>query len=362
MSGKGVTVFVVGAFPPPLHGLSHATSSMAKFFADSGLSTMTLDTAHINDRVRSTSKFLRAIARLHVLCRLIYLCATHRRNAVLYMAASAGLGQLGEMAYPLVARIFGTSVIIHHHSFAYLDRHSAIAGAFFRVCGSSTVHVLLCEYMADLMRQKYSVKHIVVLSNAGIMDIEPLNLPKERRLRTIGFLGNITRDKGIDTFIKLMGLLRERNIDVRGRVAGPVVDADCRDLVEAAVRDGLISYGGAVYGDDKLAFLGDVDVLFFPSRYRNEAEPFVILEALASGIPVIATRRGCTSALVDERNGFLLESVAPDLDGAVARVQYWMDFPDAFVAVRHGALAKMRSLLEDARVAKMSLTPGFVAE
>ena len=47
-------------------------------------------------------------------------------------------------------------------------------------------------------------------------------------------------------------------------------------------------------------FYTQLDLLVFPTMYVNESEPFVILEALAHGVPVITTPRGCiASSLAD---------------------------------------------------------------
>ena len=41
----------------------------------------------------------------------------------------------------------------------------------------------------------------------------------------------------------------------------------------------------------------------FPTKYSNEAQPLVILEALGTGAAVIATDRGCICGMIDESSG-----------------------------------------------------------
>jgi glycosyltransferase involved in cell wall biosynthesis len=47
-----------------------------------------------------------------------------------------------------------------------------------------------------------------------------------------------------------------------------------------------------------MEFLAQVDVFLFPSRYRHEAQPLVILEAQAAGARVVATNVGCVSSML----------------------------------------------------------------
>jgi glycosyltransferase involved in cell wall biosynthesis len=355
MSEGTPRIFVVGAFPPPIHGLAHANSCMASFFSDSGFETVILDTAHLKSREKTTSKIHRLLARMFVLGKLTWLFAAQRKKAILYLGISAGLGQIAEIPYPLIARAFGAPIVVHHHSFFYLNRVSKAFAIFAKSCGAAAIHIALCERMGHLMREKYSIRNIVVLSNAALTEVGLQYPTRHGPPRTLGFLSNITLDKGIDWFVDLIALLRSQGIRVEGRVAGPIEGKHVDSLLKKAVSEKLITYCGPVYGPAKAAFYRSIDVLVFPSRYKNEAEPFVILEALSSGVPVIGTDRGCTSSLVDHDVGVLLEAEQPDLAEAAAEIKLWIDNPDVFASKRTGATAKVRVLAEQANDAREQL-------
>ena len=52
--------------------------------------------------------------------------------------------------------------------------------------------------------------------------------------------------------------------------------------------------------------------LFFPSYYRNEGHPWVIVEALASKLPIISTNHAAISeSVIDSFNGFLVKKNDP---------------------------------------------------
>ncbi len=78
------------------------------------------------------------------------------------------------------------------------------------------------------------------------------------------------------------------------RLAGPVAKEDDRKAIAAAVRDiPGFSYSGPLYGDEKDAFFAGLDLFVFPTEYRFEAQPIVLYEAMAQGVPVLSVDRGC---------------------------------------------------------------------
>jgi glycosyltransferase involved in cell wall biosynthesis len=87
---------------------------------------------------------------------------------------------------------------------------------------------------------------------------------------------------------------------------------------------GEFTYHGAVDRDGKLAFLRTLDVLSVPAPY-DEPKGVFLLEAMASGVPVVQPRRGSFTEMVENTGGGLL--VKPDDPEALAEGLYalWSD-------------------------------------
>jgi glycosyltransferase involved in cell wall biosynthesis len=64
--------------------------------------------------------------------------------------------------------------------------------------------------------------------------------------------------------------------------------------------------------DAKARLFRDAHLFILPSRYKVEAQPIVILEALASGCAVITTKVGEIPATVSHHTALLLDEVSPE--------------------------------------------------
>jgi glycosyltransferase involved in cell wall biosynthesis len=150
--------------------------------------------------------------------------------------------------------------------------------------------------MAERLRARYrGVMNTAILSNAAFFAPAPAPRMSDDSPFQIGFLSNLNPEKGLDTVVEVFRALRARQLDIRLTIAGPVTGAHAQVLLDDALSEfgDAVEYRGALYGEGKADFFRALDLFLFPTRYPNEAEPLVLLEALAAGVPVIATRRGC---------------------------------------------------------------------
>lgn len=133
----------------------------------------------------------------------------------------------------------------------------------------------------------------------------------ERSVFRIGFSAGVTRANGADVLIEAAGrLLREAQGKlVRLELAGPLPDrAFWRELRDRAAAHGLgttAQYLGELPGLVRRRWLRELDVVCLPAR-EGGAIGIGLLEALAEGVPAVATDRGLASALEEETEGVRL--------------------------------------------------------
>jgi len=158
------------------------------------------------------------------------------------------------------------------------------------------------------------------------------------QLRTLGFLGNISDDKGIRTFIDVCEQLQQRDASFRALIAGPCDTPDIKDYVNEAVRRiAGLEYLGPLYGADKSEFFDTIDLLLFPSEYRNEAEPLVIYEANSRAVPVLATSLGCIPEALRAGGGSVVD-IAQFIPQTLQSIQDWQLSPNTFAMLSRSTL------------------------
>ncbi|TCJ16744.1 glycosyltransferase family 1 protein [Rubrobacter taiwanensis] len=145
----------------------------------------------------------------------------------------------------------------------------------------------------------------------------PDRASKEWRLRLSGgnlesrlllFVGRLAPEKGIE---RLKAVLRE----VPGTRLAVVGDGPARRDLEREFAGSPVVFTGMLHGEDLAAAYASADIFVFPST--TETLGLVMLEALASGLPVVAADAGATREVVEDGACGLLYD--PDSDGALVR-------------------------------------------
>lgn len=204
-------------------------------------------------------------------------------------------------------------VLTHHHGSRYIDQPQPARELLDRVCGrrydavvavSDSTRALLADHY------RYPDSKLWTIPNGWSGAPRPRTGPLDHRIVCVA---NLRRQKGHDVLLRAFAQVVRELTDAQLSLIG---DGPLRDeLQELAKRLGIaqqVHFQGSV--DDVWPYLADADVFALASHY--EPLGIAVLEAMAAGLPVVATRVGGLVGLIEpDVTGSLVQ---PDDPGALA--------------------------------------------
>lgn len=140
---------------------------------------------------------------------------------------------------------------------------------------------------------------------------EFFSLPRREERDRVQYVGSITEVKGLLTLLRAVARARLRRPSLRlhlaGRATSPRYAERLREFVRAHDLEDTVRFEGLLNREALLAAYSQAAVVVLPSRQENA--PLAVIEAMASGVPVVATRVGGVPDLVAENEtGYLFPS------------------------------------------------------
>ena len=189
------------------------------------------------------------------------------------------------------------------------------------------------RYFADLMQKRLQLPpdRVRVVSNGINLEGFPANSPSSilhppSSPPVLGYFARLCREKGLEKLVAAFLLLKKRdrvkNLKLRaGGSCGPadqVVVEELRDRLEKAGVAGDVDFVPNPSRAAKLDFLRSLSVFSVPATY-NEAFGLYLIEALASGVPVVQPAHSAFPEILQATGGGLLcDAQDPDaLAGAI---------------------------------------------
>jgi glycosyltransferase involved in cell wall biosynthesis len=113
------------------------------------------------------------------------------------------------------------------------------------------------------------------------------------------------QSKNISGLLEALKLLKDKSIAYQAVLIGEGIDLESMKQRAATLElNDRVRFTGLLQGQDLVNELATGDFFVLPSHY--ETGGIVLLEAMACGLPVVATRVGALPEIVNERNGLLV--------------------------------------------------------
>ncbi len=173
-----------------------------------------------------------------------------------------------------------------------------------------------------------------------------LNISQKRNINIL-FLSNLNKDKGIYKLINSIPLIVRSVTNITFTISGN--GAEYYNIKKNVLRlrlNNYINMTGNVDGVKKHMTFNEADMFVFPTSH-GEGFPTVIAEAMASGLPIIATRVGAIPEVIEDGvNGLLLSK--PDPQEIADKIIYLLKRPE--LMKRMGDINREKAKAYDVKV------------
>ncbi len=318
-------ILFIGRFPPPIHGASKVNEN----YFNSRVINKNFNLRKINlsysKNIGDIGKFsigkILGIpkTKIKILKNLVFF----KPNLIYFELAPTGFAFLRDSFYVLVLKLFGKKIIFQIHARGINEKSkNKFWGEYYKFIFKRTKMILLSGLLYSEVEKVVPKSNIYILPN-GIKDVldekkfdDILIYRKKSKKPTMLFLSNMIEDKGALDVLKICNELNKKNLNFECLFVGPwqnnEFEKKWKNLLKEYKLEKKCKYVGAKYKKEKEDILKKTNFLVFPTKYKNESFPLVILEAFMFGIPVFAYN-----------NGAIREMVSKDYLGKVFKVGEW---------------------------------------
>ena len=301
--------------PPPVHG----AAMMGKFIHDSKIVNDAFECRYINP---TTAESLEDIGKIglrklrdfySLLIRIRQNVKEFSPNLVYFTANACGGPFYKDFIIVELLKRMGCRIVVHYHNKGVSTRQDrCLDDCLYRHFFRGLKVILLAEALYKDV-QKYVKREDVQICPNGI----PESIDYESRAKRnnavphILFLSNLIESKGVIVLLDALKILKDngRNF-VCNFVGGETAEIDesrFNDEVNKRDLGNFAIYNGKKFGEEKMAFYQEADMMVFPTYYHNECFPLVLLEAMQCGVACISADEAAIPEMIDDgKTGLLI--------------------------------------------------------
>lgn len=313
------TVLLLGPLPPPYMGPSIATEIILNSKLNEHFTLYHLNT-NTHEKISTLGKWStkRIRKNLKLYFKMACLILKGRPDLIIIPISQTTFGFIKDSIFILISRLFLRKTLLQLRGSNFrnwLNEASGVTRAYVSIVLRRTQGIIVQgEKLRYLFSGFFNDDKIFVVPNGADFNIKLAYTAKGSTLKLL-YLGNLQPSKGIEDVLNALVLLKKNNGNLKYEmeIVGSWRDDVTRVRYQKLVSDNNLPaiFYMSVAGEKKFSFLSDADIFIFPPR-ESEGHPWVIVEAMAAGLPIISTDQGAiTESIIDGVNGFIVEKQNP---------------------------------------------------
>ncbi len=352
-------ILVVGQVPPPWHGQAIAIQELVSSdFKSIAIHFVRMDFSRGIDDV---GKFRwKKLAILPALIANIWRTRYRDRCTVLYYppGATTLTGVARDAIVLLATRFLFQKVVFHSHAGGFMEVAEAtpwtVRTAARRAYAKPDLLIQLTRTSPPdgiLTKARRSVYVPYGIPDNGAKYVGRFHGRSSNQRVGLLFVGAVSPGKGIWILLQAAAELKARGIhfelQIVGKFSSAEFECECRSFLHQFNLEANVKFLGVLVDDDKWNSYVTADIFCFPSFYKAENQPLVVLEAMQFALPVVATDWRGIPTMVDEgRTGFIV--LIKDSAALADRILQLIENPDLRIDMGHRGRAAFLKQYTDA--------------
>lgn len=295
-------VLLVSPLPPPNGGMATWTEQYLRDSMNCN-EVYTVNTAFIGERALHKNGKMRLVTEVRRFVRIVsnYLSILRKKEIdIIHINSSCSRTGIIRDAF-CVALSKKHPVVFHCHC----NIQDQLRGHLAIKLGNYIFNAVDCVIVLNKMSLSYAkgisnVKNLILPNSIDRRTIVP-EFTVSETLKNIIYVGHVKPSKGIREIIEAA---RKEN-DIVFHLVGPVAD----EISEIEVTDNIIFYGKKEHSE-AIDLMRKADAFLFPSY--TEGFSMVMLEAMAAGLPIIATNVGSNAEMIESNGGIIINPMSSD--------------------------------------------------
>lgn len=314
-------ILFLGPVPPPYMGPTVATEIILKSALKDRFQLIHLDTSDRRDlSTLGALDFQNFYLAAKHYCILLWRIVSCRPKIVYIPVSQTTIGYLKDSIFIIIAALFRRKIVCHLRGGNFRNWYQSASSLtrwyVRRVHSLVDAQIVLGERLRALFDYLMPSQRIFVVPNGRDFSRFDKKPDTQSPIKVL-YLGNLIREKGALDVIRAIPAVYPKYPDVEFILAGDWTDEGVRrEALEYLKQHPQlpIRLPGTVTGKSKHDLLSCADIFVFPSYYAPEGHPWVVVEAMAAGLPVISTDQGAIAEyVIDGDNGYIVDKKSPDM-------------------------------------------------
>lgn len=306
-------ILFIGRFPPPVHGASKVNETYfeSKLIRD----VFYVDKIKINpdDEIENIGKFSfkKIIYTFKAFFELNKKLNNFNPNIVYFELAPTGGAFIRDSLFAILCKIHNKKIIFQLHARGIKEKSkNFLWRRYYKFIFRKTKMILLSNMLYEEVEKVIPIENINILPNGIKNEINEkeynriiLNRAKNKKKKLL-FISNMVEEKGALDVLRICKELDKKGVSFECYFAGPWQEENFENkwkkLIKELKLEEKCKYVGPKYGKDKAKLFSESDFFIFPTKYKNESFPLVILESFMYGIPVLSYNQGAIKEIISD--------------------------------------------------------------